>query len=296
MENFVQTQIETKALFQDGYQHLNRDRHPDLSLHRVFGSAVESFDAQVLFDPSKESFHLPAGSIKLSDRQSGQEKVVGRENEPRLSLDVEVVNPPQRIGIPLSGLGSGESDRLVRSQPRGLVDGMRVAAIELHVLFGTGHEEGTGLGEEIEAREIQVAAVEQVEGSRFEKQFVQKVDIVDLAAGHLNTGRNAAPQVQECVNLYRAFAPPKLCPGKQRQTQIDGGRVEGVDRLVPFHAERFLLIKVAGSPNQARSEIGKDAPVAVLVGVSKGSARNGTSEAHVVKLRLLSSEARFDVA
>jgi hypothetical protein len=39
--------------------------------------------------------------------------------------------------------------------------------------------------------------------------------------------------------------PPKLCPGEKRQAQIDGGGIEGVDRLVQFHPERFLLIEGA---------------------------------------------------
>lgn len=57
-----------------------------------------------------------------------------------------------------------------------------------------------------------------------------------------------------------------------------------------------MLVEVAGDSNQRVSEIGKDAPVAVLVRVSQDGPKNGTSQAHVVELRLLGTEARFDIA
>ena len=47
----VKTLLQPKALASDGYQHMNRDGDPDLSLHSVLAGAVERFDAKVLFDP-----------------------------------------------------------------------------------------------------------------------------------------------------------------------------------------------------------------------------------------------------
>ena len=152
------------------------------------------------------------------------------------------------------------------------------------------------MGEHIEAREIQIATIEQVKGSWFGKKFVQEIDIVDLASGHINTGRDAASQVQERVNFHGTFAPPELCPREEREAQIDGGGIEGVNRLLQFHAEGFVLIKLAGGSNQALSKIGIDAPVAVLVGISEGGARNRAAKAHMIEFGLLSSQTRFDVA
>ena len=60
---------------------------------------------------------------------------------------------------------------------------------------------------------------------------------MDLAAGHINTGRNAAAQVQQGMQFDGAFLAAELRPGKQRQAQIDGGGVEGIDGLVQLHAE-----------------------------------------------------------
>ena len=63
-----------------------------------------------------------------------------------------------------------------------------------------------------------------------------------------------------------------------------------------LHSERFVAIEIAGGGNQDLSEIGIDAPVAMLVGVCQGIARNLASEAHVIKLGLLRTETGFYIA
>jgi hypothetical protein len=71
----------------------------------------------------------------------------------------------------------------------------------------------------VDTSKIHIAAVQQVKRPGFQQQFVQQADVVDLPAGHINIGRNAAPQVQQCVQLHHTLAAAKLAPGKKRQTQ-----------------------------------------------------------------------------
>ena len=52
------------ALFDYCDKHVNRDGHPDLSLHSVLAGTVKDFDAEVLLDPLKKQFDLPAGFIE----------------------------------------------------------------------------------------------------------------------------------------------------------------------------------------------------------------------------------------
>jgi hypothetical protein len=51
---------------------MDGDGDPDLDPHRVRGSAIEGFDAQMLFDPFEEQFDLPAAAVELRDRQVSQ--------------------------------------------------------------------------------------------------------------------------------------------------------------------------------------------------------------------------------
>ena len=113
MQNLVETQVEAQLFFHNGYQDINGDRHPDLNFHGVLGGSIKSLDAQMLFDPSEEQFHLPASPIKLRDGQSWKEEVVGQENEPRVFFGIEVVNPSQGVGIESGALRSGQPDGLI---------------------------------------------------------------------------------------------------------------------------------------------------------------------------------------
>ena len=56
-----------ESLLHDGDERIDRDGNPDLRLHGILGSTEERFDAQVLFDPSKEEFDVPATAVKLCD-------------------------------------------------------------------------------------------------------------------------------------------------------------------------------------------------------------------------------------
>ena len=47
---------------------------------------------QMLFDPLKEEFDLPAAFVKLSDGESRHEEVVGEEGESPLLLGIEVAD------------------------------------------------------------------------------------------------------------------------------------------------------------------------------------------------------------
>ena len=199
--------------------------------------------------------------------QGKQGKIVGQESEPGLFLGVEVHDAAQGVGIALRRADAGEANGLVAAQAAGAIDRARGAQVELQVLFGARDEKGASLREQIETREVHITAIEQVKRSRFQQQFVEEVDIVDLPAGHINTGRNAAAHVQQGMQFDRTFVAAKLSPGEQREAQIDGGRVEGIHGLGQVHAERFVAVKFAGEANQLLRKVAVNAPVANLVGV-----------------------------
>src|SRR6266853_1114702 len=206
------------------------------------------------------------------------------------------MDAPQGGGITLGGSDSGQQNGLVASQSCRSFDGTRVATIELHILFGASDEEGTSLGEDIQASEVHITAIEQIKRSGFGKQLVQNVDVVDLASSHINIGRNAAPQIQQRMQFHRALAAAKFSPREKRQAQIDGRGVQGIHGLGQFHSERFVVVEVASGGNQDLSEIGVDPPVAMLVGVGQSVARNLATEAHVIELGLLGTKTGFDIA
>jgi len=119
----------------------------------------------------------------------GEEEVVGQENEPRVFLGIEVVNPSQGIGIQSSRFWSREQDGLVGPQAQSGIDGSRATVVELRVLFGAGDKEGIRLREEIEAGEIQVAPIEQ--SSPTEKAFATSIPPPSICASRCSRGHNS---------------------------------------------------------------------------------------------------------
>ena len=77
--------------------------------------------------------------------------------------------------------------------------------------------------------EIEIAPIHQIEGSRFQEEMVEDIDIVDLAVGNKDNGRNTSMQIQKRVQFDSAFVFAELGPWKERQAEIDGGGIQGIN-------------------------------------------------------------------
>ena len=77
----VERDVERHIDFYDGGEHVDADGDPDLSFHRVFGRAIEMFDAQILLHPFKKQFHSPTFLIERGDHLSREREVVGQEHK-----------------------------------------------------------------------------------------------------------------------------------------------------------------------------------------------------------------------
>jgi hypothetical protein len=96
--------------------------------------------------------------------------------------------------------------------------------------------------------------------------MIQNVDIVQFSVGNQDKFWNVALEVQQRMQFDGPFGSPKLRPGKQRKAQVDGGGVQGVDRGIEVETEIVAQIELFGTLNEDLSEVGVDAPVALVVG------------------------------
>jgi len=101
---------------------------------------------------------------------------------------------------------------------------------------------------------------------------------VHLAVRNADKPWDIAVKIQQCVHFHRALVLTKLRPREQRETKIDGGRIESIEAVAQFHAHRIFGVKRPGNADQMLCEIGEDAPVMSLVGVSQSRARNAAAE------------------
>ena len=83
-------------------------------------------------------------------------------------------------------------------------------------------------------------------------------------------------------------------PRKDRQTQVDGRRVERVDGIGEVQPQILPNIELPGPDDLG--EFGMDAPVAPFVGIGERRAPHRFAEAHAIELGGLHRQTSLDVA
>lgn len=201
LQDFSQTALDSQFLLEDGHQDINRDGDPDLGLHSVLGGPVKSLDPKILLDPFEKKLHPPAAFVKLGNRQSGQEEVVGQEREAFVRFGVEETDAPEFLRISFGRIESREPDDLIREESSGSVDRLQIKSLELEIAFGANDKEGQSLMKEIETLEIEITPIQDIKGTGLGYELVQDIDIVDFSFCNLDKRRDRAPEVQKRMEL-----------------------------------------------------------------------------------------------
>jgi len=113
LQKSVERDRQRQFLLDDGRQDINRDGHPDLYLHRIFGGSVKCLDPEVLFDPAEEQLDLPAELVKQGDGQGGKREVVRQEGQIAAIVPVVEADATEAIGIRLLRIEAAEDHRLI---------------------------------------------------------------------------------------------------------------------------------------------------------------------------------------
>src|SRR5208283_157262 len=172
----------------------------------------------------------------------------------------------------------------------------RIKTFEPEVFFGSCDKEGHGLIDSVKPGEIEIAPIHEIEGTRFQEEIVENIDIVNFAMGNKDNGRNISMQIQKRVQFDSAFVFAELGPWKERQAEIDGGGIQSINRLIQVHAKRIVHIKGSGAGDQNLCEVGINSPIPNLVGMGQGIARDFAADTHVVESRLIRPKTGFDIS
>src|SRR5690606_295802 len=95
--------------------------------------------------------------------------------------------------------------------------------------------------------EVQIAAIHDIEGTWFWQEYVEHIDVVQLAIGDVNKRRDSATQIEQCMQFDGGFGLPKMCPRKNREAQIDRRSIERVNRIVEFETKVLVGIESPGN-------------------------------------------------
>ena len=285
-----------KLLFNDGNQHVGAYGRPDLSLHGVLACAEKVLDAQVLLDPLEEEFDLPAVFVEGCDGGGRKTGVVGQKDQSLACGGVGKPNAPNVFGIVLDGVEALERHALIGNHPSVSIGWGRVDASGPKVVLGAGDKKGTCLMKAKQSLKIHVASVHHVEGSRLEDEHVEHLGVVGLAVREVYKGWDCAPKVQKGVDLYRRLGRTKQRPRKKAHAQVDGARVQGIDRVLQIQPQVFLDIDFACPSDQDCGKIGPDSPIPSLVGIGQGAFLDQGSKPHAIEFARVRPQARLDVS
>ena len=183
---------------------------------------------------------------------------------------------------------------MVADQACASVDRLRVAALGFEIGLGAKDKEAARGGVSTQALEAQIAPIHSIEGPRLGDQVIQHVDLVEFAVADEDERRNVAAHLQEGVQFDRRVGRAKRRPGKHRQTQVDRGGIEGVDRLLQVEPKGFGGVEPTSRRNQALPQLAGDAPVAR--GIGQGVACPMAADPQVIQLGSLHAQTCFDVA
>src|SRR5271155_1282777 len=214
----------------------------------------------MLLDPFEEQFDLPPAAVKLGNGERRQSEVVGQKDQRLVGLGVLEADASQRRFEALAGVEASEQDRLIANQSSGAVDGMRIAPSGLEIRFAAGYEEAADLVEPVQALEVEEAPIHDVERAGLGQELIEDIDLVHLAVANKDKGRDIAAQIEQRVQFDRGLGRPKRRPRKYRQTQIDGRRIQRIDRILQVDPEGLVDIQRSGDGDQALGEVGVDAP------------------------------------
>ena len=131
------------------------------------------------------------------------------------------------------------------------------------------HEECKVLCEEIEAIEVDVATVHDVESTWFENQDIQDVDVVNLSFRNPYKRWDVAAQIEKRMKFDGSFALPEPCPRKEGKTQVDCCGIENVGNSIQLHTEVVPGVQPPGDTNQHMSKIRVDAPISLFVSIGQ---------------------------
>jgi len=88
--------------------------------------------------------------------------------------------------------------------------------VGIQVRLGASDEESASLIQDVKAREIDVAAIHDINGDRFGEQQIEGVNVVQLAVRDVDEARDVAAQIEQGVHLHRRLGSAKVRPRKQR--------------------------------------------------------------------------------
>jgi hypothetical protein len=164
------------------------------------------------------------------------------------------------------------------------------------ILLGPDDEADLALMQRVESGEIEIAAIDNNDRPGGPLDHIEDIDVVHFARGDVHEYRDGAAQIDDGVGFDGCLGGTKVRPGKECQAQIDRGGIHGIQGFLESQAGLFALMQFDRYGNQAMAKGFEQLPLAPLVGIGQGGARDLAANADVIELGAMGIEARHQIA
>lgn len=251
----------------------------------------------MLLDPFEKQFDLPTLPVEFRDRKGIKHCVIGDEPIKFVGGKVFIGHHPEWFRIALSRPVLSKPDHLITDHSRFYISWFRVNCLILHVVLSHSDEESFLPIDPVEqAKEVHVAFVDHINGSRLYKKLIKDVDIVYRSLRQQHENWEIASQIQQGMHLNTPFVFSERCPWTQFQTQADCAAVKGVDQIVDIEPEIVvILIQWTSNVHEHTREVSIDPPVAKFVGFGKCIPGNSMSDPTMIEFTGHCFQAVLDI-
>ena len=287
---------ELDLFVKDGHHEVNGHCNPDLGFHRIGARTEVVFDTEVAFDPLEEELDLPTALVELGHGERRDLQVVGEEDKMLGRLCIEVAHSAQRVREVGCCFEKRRTPNLIAENALQAIPRHRVMTGKAKIALGPRDEEGARLNDTSKSCKIHVAAIHHIEGSRFEEQVVEPVNIYIAGSGDVDACRDRASQIELGMHLNPSFGASKIGPWEETQREIDRGGIQSVNRVLQFQSKILSGVKDARLAHEPFGEIFPESPVPLLVGIGQCGLGNSLSKTKMVESFAPCVETGGDIA
>src|SRR6202167_1905600 len=218
-------------------QCISDHRSVDLQFDRVLIVAEKFPELEMLLDPSKQQFDLPAAFVKSADFAGRSAHIIGNEAE-NLAILAPNSNSAQRhrqLGVAFAGQGDLFVGQHTETLALRFFDRPGRDYAQSHVALGACDEEGVGLVNGGPPFVVDVTLVENVSRAGNDVDRAADLRVVDVGVGNVQDPRQIGVRIVEDVDFHAADTAVRLGPGA-KFSQRDRRRVDQTDELATLVA------------------------------------------------------------
>jgi hypothetical protein len=172
-----------------------------------------------------------------------------------------------------------------------------------NIALGPRDEEGSGKNDPSKRSKIHVGAIHHIEGTCFEEQVVEPVNICIAGSTDVDAGRDRAPQIELVMHLDTGFGASEMSPREETEREIDRGGsdlrentcrrqpagrgeaevIQSLNHVLQFQSEILSGIENMRLAHESFGQVFPEPPVPLLVGIGQGGLGNSFSKTKMVE-------------